>query len=119
MPKVEPVDFILKGWGHEIIVANSEKYCGKILFIAAGKKMSWHKHGIKEEHFYCFSGNGVVREQVDREHERWTHKFMKAGDIWHIRPGILHQVISHSDLYLVEFSTQHFEEDSIRIEKGD
>jgi hypothetical protein len=30
-----------------------------------------------------------------------------------------HQMLAHKDTELFEFSTQHFDEDSIRIESGD
>jgi hypothetical protein len=42
-------DFVDKGWGNEIIFANNEKYCGKLLNFSAGKKFSMHYHLLKDE----------------------------------------------------------------------
>jgi hypothetical protein len=44
---------------------------------------------------------------------------MKAGDKLHVPPGMIHQMQARVDTELFEFSTQHFEDDSYRIERGD
>jgi quercetin dioxygenase-like cupin family protein len=44
---------------------------------------------------------------------------MTPGDSFHIYPGLRHQMIAFEDSELFEFSTQHFEEDSFRIIRGD
>ena len=43
--------YVEKGWGHEMIFATNEKYCGKILYIVKDRKCSWHYHKIKDETF--------------------------------------------------------------------
>ena len=40
----EPIKYVPKGWGYEKWIANCEKYCGKLLFIAKDKQCSWHYH---------------------------------------------------------------------------
>lgn len=145
MSKVDPVGFIPKGWGHEVIVANSEKYCGKILFIAKGRKFSLHYHPVKEEHFYVISGKAILQEGISEKADTDPDSFfqypipdvlirgipsgivpialkeseLNPGDIVWMRPNTLHRIIALQDTYIAEFSTQHFEEDSIRVEKGD
>ncbi len=45
---------------------------------------------------------------------------MTKGDVFEIPPGLKHQFIGIADVTeIMEFSTQHFESDSIRTEKGD
>jgi mannose-6-phosphate isomerase-like protein (cupin superfamily) len=44
---------------------------------------------------------------------------MKKGDCLEIPQGTAHQFTAIEACELFEFSTQHFEEDSVRIEKGD
>ena len=44
---------------------------------------------------------------------------LKPGDKFHIYRGLRHQMTAITDVELFEFSTQHFDEDSIRIERGD
>ena len=43
---------IPKGWGHEIVFENNEKYCGKILVFKEGAEFSMHYHMIKDETWY-------------------------------------------------------------------
>ena len=44
---------------------------------------------------------------------------LEAGDNFHVYRGLRHQMIALQDTELFEFSTQHFDEDSHRIQKGD
>ena len=45
----EQAEIVKKGWGSEIIFANNEKYCGKVLHFKKGAKFSMHFHKEKEE----------------------------------------------------------------------
>ena len=40
---------VQKPWGHEIRFAETEKYLGKILYIARGHKLSRQYHEVKEK----------------------------------------------------------------------
>lgn len=108
-----------KGWGHELWIVNNEKYCGKILHFSKGKKCSWHFHKIKDETFYLQSGLLQVNYGDDTDLTKSKVKIMKPGDSMHIYPGLCHQMTALEDSDLFEFSTQHFEDDSYRIQKGD
>ena len=45
---------------------------------------------------------------------------MRPGDTLLLKPGMVHRFTSlDGDAHIFEFSTQHFDEDSHRIEKGD
>ena len=44
---------------------------------------------------------------------------LEKGDTWHVKIGQRHQMIAIQDTELIEFSTQHFDEDSYRVTKGD
>ena len=44
---------------------------------------------------------------------------LERGDNFHVYRGLRHQMIALEDTELFEFSTQHFDEDSHRIQKGD
>ena len=35
--KKEKATIVSKGWGHEVIFVNNDKYCGKLLNFTAGK----------------------------------------------------------------------------------
>ena len=44
---------------------------------------------------------------------------LEPGDRFHVYRGLRHQMIALEDTELFEFSTQHFDDDSYRIFKGD
>ena len=44
---------------------------------------------------------------------------LTRGDNFHVYRGLRHQMIALEDTELFEFSTQHFDSDSYRIQKGD
>ena len=114
-----PVHLQPKGWGHEVWIHNDEKYCGKILVLKPGKRCSLHSHRRKHETFYVQSGRCSMRLRHPNGREETFE--MKKGDILEITPGVAHQFtgLGDADCELFEFSTQHFEDDSYRIEKGD
>ena len=41
------------------------------------------------------------------------------GDNFHVYRGLRHRMLAIEDTELFEFSTQHFDSDSYRVEKGD
>ena len=108
-----------KGWGHEIIFENNEKYCGKLLYFIKDRKCSWHYHKIKDETFYIQSGKLLLYYGWHEEMSLSSSIVLKKGDYFHIPVGLKHQMQALEDTELFEFSTQHLDEDSYRIEKGD
>ena len=112
-----PIHLEPKGWGHEVWIHNDARYCGKLLFVKTGKRCSLHYHKRKYETFYVQSGRITMRLR-HRDGREETFE-MKKGDCLEIPQGTAHQFTGVEDCELFEFSTQHFEEDSVRIEKGD
>lgn len=112
-------NIVPKGWGWEKWVVNKPEYCGKLLHFEAGKRCSFHKHILKDETFYCHSGEIIVRYGYNEDIEKASVVILKAGDSFYVPPGLIHQMIAIQDTDLFEFSTQHFDEDSIRIVRGD
>lgn len=108
-----------KGWGYEKWIVNKPEYCGKLLFFNKGKRCSWHFHKLKDEVFYLQSGKLVLKYSDDEDIQNAKELILNAGDSFHIYVGLKHQMIALEDSELFEFSTQHFEHDSYRIEKGD
>ena len=114
-----PINFVPKGWGFEKWIVNCEEYCGKLLYFVKGKKCSWHYHKLKDEVFYIQSGKIMVKYSFDDDLDKATERTLTAGDNFHVERGLRHQIISLEDTELFEFSTQHFDSDSYRIERGD
>ncbi len=111
--------YVSKNWGYEKIIANSEKYCGKILHFHKGKKCSFHYHKLKDETFYIQSGELEVRYGFYDDITMTSTKVLKAGDIFYVPVGLRHQMTAIQDTDMFEFSTQDFPEDSYRVIKGD
>jgi len=106
-----------KGWGYERWIHNSSLYCGKLLYFYARKRCSLHYHKLKHETFYVGSGKILLRWGTNENDLQ--EKIMMKGDIHEVPPMQVHQMIALEDTELYEFSTQHFDEDSYRLVKGD
>ena len=118
--QTDDITYVPKGWGYEKWVVNKQEYCGKLLFFFKGKKCSWHYHKLKDETFYIQSGKIKLlwsNDSTDKSKANIT--ILTKGDVWHVEIGQYHQMIALEDTELFEFSTEHFDEDSHRIEKGD
>jgi mannose-6-phosphate isomerase-like protein (cupin superfamily) len=107
-----------KKWGYEIHIYNGEDYCGKILHFFEGKKFSMHYHLKKHETWYVASGSFDLRYiETDDATEQTTR--LRVGDIVEIDQGSPHQLLALKEGEIFEVSTQHFDDDSYRIIKGD
>jgi oxalate decarboxylase/phosphoglucose isomerase-like protein (cupin superfamily) len=132
----EQMNYVPKGWGSELWIWNDVRYCGKLLRFDSGKKCSLHYHKLKHETFYLQSGRLKVllcplelfaRSYVDGDCESWLSIVkqnngihdMSPGDRLVIEPLMVHQMIAEAPSELFEFSTQHFDDDSYRLLKGD
>lgn len=115
----QKINFVPKGWGFEKWFHNSEKYCGKLLYFVKGKKCSWHYHKIKDEVFYVHSGKIIVYYSDSDDLNNATRCILGPGDNFHVYTGLRHMMEAVEDTELFEFSTQHYDDDSYRILKGD
>ena len=107
-----------KGWGEELIIENNEMYCGKLLIFKKGCRFSMHYHLIKDETWYVNKGDFIYR-WIDTESAETIEQKLKVGDVVRQRVGQPHQLIALTDGEVFEVSTQHFDEDSYRVFKGD
>jgi len=135
--------FVSKGWGYEDWIDNNSLYCGKNLFIKKDKKLSLHYHNSKTETFFIQSGSVRLVVYSDAildncfsnwyEFEKIIQKNLNVnfnyrdlevvnlvpGDSFHIPIRLRHTLFGSLDSHVYEFSTEHFDNDSIRIVKGD
>jgi|TARA_B100000900_G_scaffold352753_1_gene320574 mannose-6-phosphate isomerase-like protein (cupin superfamily) len=107
-----------KGWGDELWITNNEKYCGKILRFNEGSSFSMHYHILKEE-TWCVTKGSLKIEFFDLERAEKRERTLGEGDVVHLKPCTPHKLTALEDSSVFEVSTQHFDEDSYRIEKGD
>ena len=114
-----PMNFVQKGWGHELWICNSMAYCGKLLYMDAGKKLSWHYHILKDETFYIQSGKVRLLYGDSNDITQANEIILEKGMNFHVYRGLRHRLIALENTEIFEFSTQHFDSDSIKIEHGD
>ena len=107
-----------KKWGSEIIIHNDEDYCGKILKFNGGAEFSMHFHLKKSETWIVTKGQLMLR-YVDTDDANKLEVMLNVGDVVEIPQGQPHQLQALDDAEIFEVSTQHFDDDSYRIEKGD
>ena len=69
--------------------------------------------------FYIQSGKILVKYSDDDDLETAKEVILGRGDNFHVYRGLRHRMIALEDTELFEFSTQHFDSDSYRLEKGD
>lgn len=119
MKASDDIHFVPKGWGFEKWIVNCEEYCGKLLYLVKGKRCSWHFHKLKDEVFFVQSGKILVKFSEKDDINTCQEITLTRGDKFHVKRGLRHQMIALEDTELFEFSTQHFDEDSHRITKGD
>jgi mannose-6-phosphate isomerase-like protein (cupin superfamily) len=109
-----------KGWGVEIIWANNELYCAKLLcFKAPGAKMSMHFHAKKTETWFINTGQFIVR-WIDTETATQHEKVLVPGSTWHNPPYQPHQLEAMLPESIVfEVSTEDNSNDNFRVQPGD
>jgi quercetin dioxygenase-like cupin family protein len=105
---MEEIKFVKKAWGSEEWLANTERYCGKILTLNPGFVCSYHYHKKKDETFYVLEGK--VYLQVER-----NDIILQKGDSKRIMPRQKHKFASlNGTSKMIEISTHHDESDSFR-----
>jgi mannose-6-phosphate isomerase len=103
-----------KQWGHELIWALTDTYCGKLLFVKAGQSLSLQFHREKDESWLIHDGRvklelGEVGETVLKQ------EVVGAGAAFHYKPGTVHRVTALEDTTILEVSTPQLD-DVVRLE---
>ena len=110
--------FVEKGWGHELIWATNNKYCGKLLKFNKDARFSLHFHSEKDETWFVLSGKFIVK-YIDTKTATEYQKELNVNDTWRNEPLFPHQVICLEEGIIIEVSTPDSVEDNYRVAKGD
>jgi mannose-6-phosphate isomerase-like protein (cupin superfamily) len=111
-PTIEPRR-VTKPWGHELIWALTDRYCGKILVIETGKRLSLQYHERKDEAILVLSGR--LRLHLEGDTGALTTAELGPGDTARVRVGRRHRYEAIERVELVEVSTPELD-DVVRIE---
>jgi len=102
-----------KPWGHELIWACTDRYCGKILHIRAGEALSLQYHRVKDETIMLLSGRMQLVTFSDGEAP--VSRELVAREPFHLPPGLRHRMIAVEDTDVLEVSTPELD-DVVRLE---
>ena len=111
-------EIVTKGWGHEVIFVNNDRYCGKILHFKKDAKFSMHYHLKKTETWYVASGKFLFK-YIDTRTADIIETTLEIGNTITNEVGEPHQIICLEEGDIFEVSTTHFDSDSYRVIKGD
>jgi mannose-6-phosphate isomerase-like protein (cupin superfamily) len=109
-----------KGWGFEIVFANNENYCGKILvFERAGAKTSLVFHKEKSKSWFVNAGKFKIRF-IDVSSGEVKEAVVEEGKTIDFGPLGPHQVESLvAGSIIFEVGTADYIEDRFRLAPGD
>ena len=103
-----------KPWGHELIWALTELYCGKLLVVRAGHELSLQFHREKDESWYVLEGRAEL-ELAGPGEKATSREVVTSGAAFHITPGTVHRIRAVEDTTVLEVSTPHLH-DVVRLE---
>ena len=103
-----------KPWGWELIWALTDTYCGKVLFVRAGERLSLQFHNEKEESWLVQSGRAKLELGAAGE-KALKEEVVGPGAAFHYTPGTVHRVTAIEDTTILEVSTPHLD-DVVRLE---
>ena len=103
-----------KPWGHELIWALTEAYCGKLLFVKAGAALSLQFHNEKDESWLVQAGKAKL-ELGEAGQAVLSEEVISAGAAFRYKPGTVHRVTAIEDTTILEVSTPHLD-DVVRLE---
>ena len=109
-----------KGWGREIIFADNDTYCGKLLvFDNEGSKCSMHFHIYKHETWYVQQGSFKIT-WINTLNGSEVYDVLSKGDVWVNKQGFPHRLEALEDNSIIfEVSSRDDEKDSYRVTPGD
>jgi mannose-6-phosphate isomerase-like protein (cupin superfamily) len=103
-----------KPWGHELIWALTELYCGKLLVVKADHELSLQFHREKDESWYVLEGRAEL-ELAGPGEKTTSTEVVTRGAAFHITPGTVHRIRALEDTTVLEVSTPHVH-DVVRLE---
>ena len=102
-----------KPWGEELIWALTDRYCGKVITIETGRRLSLQYHEQKDEAIFVTAGRLRLILENDRGEDEVRE--LGPGDSAHVAVGRRHRYEAIERVELIEVSTPELD-DVIRVE---
>ena len=109
-----------KGWGFELVWANNDKYCGKlVIFERAGAKTSLVFHKDKRKSWFVNAGKFKVTfiDVTTGETKEAVLDEGKTADFGELGPHQIEALVDNSIIF--EVGTADYVEDRFRLAPGD
>jgi hypothetical protein len=117
---LQTIGQVKKGWGFEIIFANNDKYCGKLLvFERVGAKTSLVFHKEKVKSWFVNAGKFKVT-YIDVSTGEMKQSELSEGqtaDFGQLGPHQVEALVANSIIF--EVGTSDYIEDRFRLAPGD
>jgi mannose-6-phosphate isomerase-like protein (cupin superfamily) len=102
-----------KPWGEELIWSLTDRYCGKVITIETGRRLSLQYHERKDEAILVTSGRLRLLLENDRGEDEVRE--LGPGESAHVPVGRRHRYEAIERVELVEVSTPELD-DVVRVE---
>jgi mannose-6-phosphate isomerase len=102
-----------KPWGHELIYALTDRYCGKVIFVRKDEQLSLQFHREKDEVVYVHEGR--IEMEIGDPGGPLDVEVVGPGRAFHIKPGTVHRWRALEDSVVLEVSTPEVD-DVVRLE---
>jgi len=109
-----------KGWGFELVFANNDKYCGKLLvFDQAGAKTSLVFHKEKAKSWFVNAGRFKISciDVATGELKQSELSEGQTADLGQLGPHQIEALVANSIIF--EVGTADYVEDRFRLAPGD
>ena len=102
-----------KPWGHELIWALTDRFCGKVIVIETGRRLSLQYHETKDEAIFVRGGRLLLH--LENDAGEMTSRELGPGDAAHVAVGRRHRFEAIERVELIEVSTPELG-DVVRVE---
>jgi mannose-6-phosphate isomerase len=102
-----------KPWGHELIYALTDRYCGKVIYVRKDEQLSLQFHREKDEVVYVHEGR--IEMEIGDPGGPLDVEVVGPGRAFHISPGTVHRWRALEDSVVLEVSTPEVD-DVVRLE---
>jgi mannose-6-phosphate isomerase len=102
-----------KPWGEELIWALTDRYCGKVITIETGRRLSLQYHERKDEAIFVTRGRLRLLLENDRGEDEIRE--LGPGEGAHVPVGRRHRYEAIERVELIEVSTPELD-DVVRLE---